>query len=116
MTIYMSKPEKNKLTLWISRITYKAIRKAILDNRDRIRQEIYETRELYELLKKWGAGDRLTPAEKQAVRTQLLDICKAIPAIAIFAIPFGSLVLVVLFKMLPYRILPTAFHPPTQKE
>jgi hypothetical protein len=43
------------------------------------------------------------------VRLQLLDICKAIPALAIFMLPGGSLLLPLLIKLLP-DILPSAFR------
>jgi ABC-type proline/glycine betaine transport system permease subunit len=52
----------------------------------------------------------LTPEEKRKVRLQLLDILKTIPALAIFALPGGSLVLPVLIRLLPFNLLPSAFE------
>ncbi len=86
------------------------IKAVVLDNRDRLLQEIRETGELYDLLCKWGQGEALTPAEKAAARAQLLDICKTIPALAAFLAPFGSLLLFLLIKYLPFDIRPTAFQ------
>lgn len=81
---------------------------AVRKNTRRIMQEIKETGELARLL---GAASvrPLTPEETAKVRAQLLDICKSIPALAIFALPGGALLLPVLLKVLPFNLLPTAF-------
>jgi hypothetical protein len=51
----------------------------------------------------------LTEGEKRKVKAQLLDVAKTIPALAIFALPAGAIVLAVLIKVLPFNILPSAF-------
>ncbi len=81
-----------------------------MENKDRVYQEIRETKELYELMMKWGSGQELTDVEKAAVKSQLFDICKTIPALAVFTVPFGSILLALLIKFLPFNILPTAFN------
>lgn len=86
------------------------IKKTVLANGDKIYQEIRQTKELYQLMVKWSSGETLTPEEKAKVKSQLLDICKTIPALAIFVLPFGSILLAVLIKFLPFKILPTAFN------
>lgn len=82
--------------------------RAVRTNTRRIMQEIKETGELAKLL---GAASvrPLTPEEAAKVRAQLLDICKTIPALALFALPGGALLLPVLLKVLPFNLLPTAF-------
>lgn len=92
-----------------SRTLMRKIKAAVLENKDKVYQEILETRELYDLMLKWSKGVELSDAEKVAVRSQLLDICKTIPALAIFMAPFGSLLLVILIKYLPFNILPSSF-------
>jgi hypothetical protein len=84
----------------------------VLDNLDRLLQEIRETRELGELLAKATAGGTLTAAEKAKVREQLLDLAKTIPALAIFAAPGGLLLLPILLKLLPFNLLPSSFVDP----
>ena len=91
------------------------IKKTVLANRDKIYQEIRQTKELYKLMVKWSSGETLTREEKAAVKSQLLDICKTIPALAIFVLPFGSILLAVLIKFLPFKILPTAYDKPPEK-
>lgn len=89
------------------------IRQAVNENKDKVYQEIRETKELYELMLKWSQGANLTNDEKAAVKSQLIDICKTIPALAIFMVPFGSVLLMLLLKYLPFNILPTAFDEET---
>ncbi|HET7785493.1 MAG TPA: LETM1 domain-containing protein [Myxococcales bacterium] len=84
----------------------------VLDNLDRLLQEIRETRELGELLAKATAGTALSAAEKTKVREQLLDLAKTIPALAIFAAPGGMLLLPILLKLLPFNLLPSSFVDP----
>ncbi|TMA27968.1 MAG: hypothetical protein E6J78_08315 [Deltaproteobacteria bacterium] len=81
----------------------------VLDNIDRILQEIRETGELATLLAKVSAGGTLTVEEKVKVREQLIDLAKTIPALAIFAAPGGLLLLPILLKLLPFNLLPSSF-------
>jgi hypothetical protein len=81
----------------------------VLDNLDRLLQEIRKTGELAELLGKASVGVTLTAAEKEKVRRQLIDLAKTIPALAIFAAPGGMLLLPILLKLLPFNLLPSSF-------
>lgn len=84
--------------------------KAVLDEHiPKIQQEIFETKELYQLLVKWSKDGHLSKEEIKKVKSQLLDILKTIPALAILIIPFGSIILYLLIKTLPFNILPSAF-------
>src|SRR5262249_53845605 len=85
---------------------------AVLDNIDRLLQEIRETGELAELLGKASVGTTLTPAERVKVREQLIDLAKTIPAVAVFAAPGGLLSLPILIKPLPFNLLPSSFIDP----
>lgn len=85
------------------------MKNAVARNKERVYQEIIETRTLYQHLLKWSRGETLAHHEKAAVKAQLLDICKTVPALAIFLAPFGSLVLALLIKVLPFDIMPSAF-------
>ena len=72
-------------------------------------KEIGETKELSELLLK-ATTKPLTVEEKQKVQDQLIDVAKSIPALAIFALPGGGILLPVLIKVLPFNILPSSFQ------
>ncbi len=54
----------------------------------------------------------LTAADKVKIREQLIDLAKTIPALAIFAAPGGMLLLPILFKLLPFNLLPSSFTDP----
>ena len=71
--------------------------------------EIKETKELSELLVK-ATTTPLSELEKQKVQAQLLDVARSIPALAIFALPGGGILLPVLIKLLPFNILPSSFQ------
>lgn len=77
--------------------------------------EIRETGELSVLLSRAARGHTLTAPERRLVREQLIDIAKAIPALAIFAAPGGVLLLVALAKVLPFNLLPSAFQDAPKK-
>lgn len=82
---------------------------AIRKNLHRVVTEIRETKTLYNLLIK-STHTSLTPEEKSKVRQQLIDVLKTIPALAIFALPGGGIILPVLIKLLPFNLLPSAFE------
>ncbi|RMG17667.1 MAG: TerB family tellurite resistance protein [Planctomycetota bacterium] len=81
---------------------------AVRSNMRKIVQEIRETGELAKLLGVASVRE-LTPEEARKVKSQLLDVCKTVPALAIFLLPGGGLLLPVLIKLLPFNLLPTAF-------
>jgi hypothetical protein len=82
---------------------------AITQNLGALVTEIRETGELGTLLGKAAAGQRLTSGEKRKVRTQLADLAKAVPALAILAAPGGALLFEILVKLLPFNLLPSAW-------
>jgi hypothetical protein len=86
-----------------------SIKKAVLQNRDPILREIEQTRELYDLMVKWSSGVQLSREERMKVKAQLIDICKTVPTLTVFMLPFGGLVLYFLIKYLPFTILPDSF-------
>ena len=88
--------------------TIDEIKESIHKNKKRIAIEILESKELLSLLKK-STYQKLTIEEKHKVKEQLLDICKSIPALAVFLLPGGALLLPLVIKIIP-DILPSAFH------
>ncbi|PLX04540.1 MAG: hypothetical protein C0594_09080 [Marinilabiliales bacterium] len=88
----------------------KRLNLALKRNKRKLRQEIYESKELVELLVKSTRED-LSDEEKKKVKDQLVDIIKTIPAFAIFMVPGGSVLLPILLKILPKNILyPSSFQ------
>ncbi|BDG04058.1 LETM1 domain-containing protein [Anaeromyxobacter oryzae] len=82
---------------------------AVTDNLGAMVTEIRETGELGQLLAKAAGGSALTAEEKRKVKAQLIDLAKAVPALAIFAAPGGMLLLPLLAKLLPFNVLPSAW-------
>ncbi len=87
-----------------------SIQRTVEKNFYRLIQEVRETRELSVLLTRAARGQKLTAEERRKMRAQLIDVAKAIPALAIFAAPGGILLLIALAKVLPFNILPSAFQ------
>ena len=77
-------------------------------NKERLFQELKQSKEAMYLVKK-ATHSHLTDEEKEKIKIQLLDICKAVPALAVFLLPGGALLLPLLIKLIP-DILPSAFR------
>ena len=84
------------------------IKESIHKNKKRLAKEIQESKELFSLLTK-STHKKLTSEEKKKVKEQLLDICKSVPALAVFLLPGGALLLPLLIKLIP-DILPSSFR------
>jgi hypothetical protein len=85
---------------------------AVTGNLDAVLTEIRETGQLGALLAKAAGGSKLTADERRKVRAQLIDLAKAVPALAIFAAPGGMLLLPLLAKLLPFKLMPSAWDKP----
>ncbi len=85
------------------------VQDAVRRNLRNLLREIQETGELSRLLLKAGRGEVLSDEERGKVRAQLLDIAKTIPALAVFALPGGGVLLPILIKVLPFNLLPSSF-------
>ncbi|MDR0941405.1 MAG: LETM1 domain-containing protein [Bacteroidales bacterium] len=97
------------------------IQSFLTKNKLKLTNEIMESKELMELL--WKAKDeKLTPQEREKVKSQIIDIVKTIPSLAILLLPGGTILLPLLYKFLPEEfVLPSAFQsnktvPPNTRE
>lgn len=88
--------------------TNRTVKLLIIRNKKRLLKELSESKELVILLGQSTLRD-LSNEEKKKVKSQLLDICKTVPSLAIFILPGGTLLLPLLIKMIP-RLLPSAFN------
>jgi hypothetical protein len=75
--------------------------------RDRLTIELKQSKELVGLIRKSTKED-LTKEEKEKVKTQFMDIVKTMPALAIFLLPGGALLLPIVLKIIP-DLVPSAF-------
>jgi DNA-directed RNA polymerase subunit F len=88
--------------------TVEEVRELLLRNKMRLGKELKQSKEAMALIRK-STHTPLTPEEREKVREQLLDICKAVPAFTIFMLPGGALLLPLVIKLIP-DILPSAFR------
>lgn len=85
----------------------KLVNKLIRRNSKRLLKELSESKELLFLITK-STNKELSTEEKKKIRDQLLSIFKAIPSLAIFALPGGAILLPIFIKLIP-KLLPSAF-------
>ena len=88
--------------------TVDEIKVLLQKNKERLLQELKQSKEAISLIKK-ATHTNLSTEEKEKIKVQLLDICKSIPALAVFLLPGGALLLPLLIKLIP-DILPSAFR------
>jgi hypothetical protein len=85
----------------------KLVVKLIKRNSKRLQKELRQSKEVLGLLSQ-STARKLTDEEQKKVQTQLLDIFKSIPSLAIFILPGGMLLLPIVIKLIP-KLLPSAF-------
>jgi hypothetical protein len=88
--------------------TVDEIKLLLQKNKERLLLELKQSKEAMYLVKK-ATHTNLSTEEKEKIKVQLLDICKSIPALAVFLLPGGALLLPLLIKLIP-DILPSAFR------
>ncbi|RLD47866.1 MAG: hypothetical protein DRI94_13360 [Bacteroidetes bacterium] len=99
---------KRKLP-YITKSLANRVSKLIKKNKNMIISEIRESGELLVLIQK-SLKTELTIEEKQKINKQIKDIIKSIPALAIFMIPGGTIILPIILKILPNDLVyPSSF-------
>jgi hypothetical protein len=88
--------------------TIDEIKELLHKNKLRLYQELSQSKETMHLVRK-SMNAKLNEEEKEKIKVQLLDICKSIPALAVFLLPGGALLLPLLIKLIP-DILPSSFR------
>ncbi|WP_111683591.1 LETM1-related biofilm-associated protein [Winogradskyella tangerina] len=85
----------------------KVVSKLIKRNSKRLIKELSESKEAMSLLAQ-STQRNLTDEEQKKIQSQLLDIFKSIPSLAIFMLPGGMILLPLFVKFIP-KLLPSAF-------
>ena len=83
------------------------VSKLLTRNGKRLNKELKESKEVVRLISQSTIRE-LTTEEQKQLQTQLLDIFKTIPSLAIFMLPGGALLLPLVIKFIP-KLLPSAF-------
>ncbi len=82
------------------------MQKAVEAHKEQVYGKICAAKELYSLIVRWGEGKPLTEAQEATVRTRLLRICQEIPELSTHLSPYGSILLAILLKSMPFNIIP----------
>lgn len=81
--------------------------KIIGRNKDKLANELKESKDLVALISK-SRKEELTPEEKERVKVQFKDLAKSMPALAIFMLPGGAILLPIILKIIP-DLIPSSF-------
>ncbi|MEL6673999.1 MAG: hypothetical protein AAFR61_17480 [Bacteroidota bacterium] len=85
------------------------MRRMVKSNQRLIEVEIQQSKELVGLLRRYSI-EELSPAEMEKMRTQLVDVLKAIPAFAFLLLPGSFLTLPILLRIIPKHLwMPSAY-------
>ena len=98
---------KNDIELILSN-TAKRWTKILSRNKVKLAKELKESKELVSLISKSTRRD-LTKEEKEKVKHQLADLGKTIPALTLFMLPGGAIILPLVLKIIP-SLIPSAFR------
>ena len=82
----------------------------VLRNGRALVQALQDSREAMDLLGKLAVTGSLTDQETKALKAALAELAKSIPALGIFSLPGGSLLLPILAERLPWDIVPKTFR------
>jgi hypothetical protein len=91
------------------RITQGQVEAAVRRNLGAVLVEVRETGDLVALLAK-STREPLSDEENARMRAQLVDICRTVPALAVFAAPGGAVMLPILARVLPFSLFPSSFR------
>lgn len=83
------------------------VTKLIRRNSKRIIKEVHQSKELMLLITKSTHSD-LSKEEQKKLQSQLIDVLKTIPSLAIFLLPGGAILLPIFAKLIP-NLLPSSF-------
>lgn len=93
-----------------SEIGYPWLKEVVVRNKNAIWNEISQSDEMLRLMWRYSLGGTLTDDEQKRVREQLLDLARIVPALGIFALPGGAVLLPMLARALPWDLLPSSFR------
>ncbi|MFD1551390.1 hypothetical protein DNU06_13690 [Putridiphycobacter roseus] len=98
---------KNDFELILSN-TAKRWTKILSRNKVKLANELKESKELVYLITK-STHKELSKEEKEKVKHQLADLGKSIPALTLFMLPGGAIILPLVLKIIP-NLVPSAFR------
>lgn len=97
-------------------VGYPWIKSLIRENWAKVKEELDESEEMLMILWKYSKGEQVSKEEKKKAEEQLFDLIRIIPALGIFALPGGMILLPILAHALPWDLMPSAFREKVKKE
>ena len=94
----------------------KKITDIVIENKEKIIKQLTQTKDMTLLVNKKMKGEPLTKEENELITRNIHDILKTIPALGIFLLPGGAILLPVLSKVLPFNILPSAWDEANEED
>jgi len=91
-------------------VGYPWLKGTVVRNKNAVWQEVSESDEMLRQIWRFARGEKLTDDEQKQVREQLLDLAKVVPALGVFALPGGAVLLPMLARALPWDLLPSSFR------
>ena len=88
---------------------YPLMRRILRENSDKVLQEFIESEKMLEILWKYSKREPVTAKERRFALSQMKDLIRIVPAFAIFLLPGGALLLPLIARAIPWRMLPSAF-------
>ena len=83
-------------------------KKILLRNKDKLATELKQSKELVQLIAK-STSSELSKEEKKKVKAQFKDLAKSVPALGLFLLPGGSVIMPIILKLIP-DLVPSAFR------
>ena len=71
--------------------------------------ELSETGEMLHVLHKYAVGRSVSEEERKRALEQAKDLARTVPAFGIFMLPGGAILLPLVAKLVPWRLMPSAF-------
>lgn len=88
---------------------YPWIKGIVRTNWSKVKTEVNESEEMLTILWKYSQGKDISKEEAKMAKEQLFDIIKIVPALGIFALPGGAILLPLLARALPWDLMPSSF-------
>lgn len=91
-------------------VGYPWLQSVVQENWQKIQQELGDSQDMLMVLWRYSQGEELTPQEREAAQSQLKRIVAMVPAFAIFCLPGGAILLPLLARALPWKIMAPSFR------
>lgn len=91
-------------------VVYPWLRTVLRDNWQKVQQECGESQDMLAILWRYSHGEKIGEDELKKAQEQMWDIVRVVPALAIFCLPGGAILLPLLARALPWDLMPSSFR------